>query len=286
MRFTKIKVNDEGVELAWTIIDANGATTSSTYSSKERPAPELPAALEAFKPFVMDLVGLPDTWRETLRVSVLSLLEIKEGNRRGLMVSVKKKIERANNNPVSITTPLMKSATDNTTTDKGVFDDDIAALIATAERAAEAYFKGERMQGEIFKEGDGEQAQTDDVTKRRNRKKPKDVGTPNEVMNREKVVAMTDEALRKLLLSVGRDLPEDAIARMVSTDRDASQRWAEAVIDAKNDKPHPIADLIEPEFLKKYATPALGEEGWVDGKPPKLGDEEVAGIKAAATSGE
>lgn len=283
MRFTKIKCNEDGVELAWTLVDANGATTTSTYSSKEKPAPELPAALEAFKPFVMELCELPDRWRDGLVVTTLSLTEIKEGNRRGINVSVKRAVERANGAAISITTPLMKSATENTTTDKGVFFDDIAKLIIAAENAAVAYHNGERMQGEIFQKAE---EGTDDMTKKRAaKKKPKDVGTPNEVMNRDKVVPMTDEALRKLLLSVDRDVPEDAIARMVSTDRDAAQRWAEAMIDVKNERPRHIDDLVEPEFLKASATPALGGDGWTDGKPPKLDGEAVVEIQASINKG-
>jgi hypothetical protein len=73
MRFTKIKCNEDGVELNWSVIDANGALTTSTYSNAAKPAPELPAALAAFKEFVIDLVGLPETWRDQIVVTTLSL---------------------------------------------------------------------------------------------------------------------------------------------------------------------------------------------------------------------
>lgn len=294
MRFTKIKVGKEAVELAWTFTDANGATLSTQLTHADKPAPELIEALQAFKPWAMDLIEAPESWLDESRVSTLSLNEEKTGKTRGLMVSMVRPIPRASGRPLSLTTPHVREEGENTAAGAtGVYGDDVVAMIASAEKAAEAYVKGDRAQAEIFPtdssnpvEGAAKAAATpgtDDVSKRRERKArpPKELGTPNEVMNPGQTTPLTDPELRKLLLSVDRDVPEDALALWTSSERDKAQYWAEKKLASMAGTPVPLEALVEPDAVLKYATPSLGADGWKDSKPPKLDEGAVAEIQAS-----
>lgn len=293
MRFTKIKVNDKGVQLLWSTTDASGLTHNHDVSSPEKPAPELPEALAAFVPYVMDLLDLPPNWREQIRVTTINLNEEKETKSRGLMVSVTRKIAKASGRPVSITTPHMREATENTTATTGILDDDTLELIAKVERAAAAFVKGERMQGELIPTNagapaDGEAAATgaapaDELAKRRGRKKDRKSGTPGEVWNPDSTTPPTDEQLRRLCMAAGRDVPLDAIARWTSSERQEVQTWATAAV---NPDIKPGKRPEEPEILKKEATPALLEDvanagdGWTEPTPPP----KAADVKPIAVS--
>lgn len=280
MRFTKIKVNDKGVQLNWSTTDASGLTHSHDVSSPEKPAPELPEALSAFVPFVMDLLDLPPNWRDQIRVTTINLNEEKETKTRGLMVSVTRKIAKASGRPVSITTPHMREATENTTATTGILDDDVLELIAKAEKAAAAFVKGERMQGELIPTSQAEApaegeaaAGSDELAKRRGRKAGKDrkAGTPGEVWNPGSNIPPTDAQLVKICLAAGRDVPLDAVGRWTSSEREEVLRWALAAVNP-DIKPNKRPE--EPEILKKEATPALLEDvaseqdGWTSPTPP------------------
>src|SRR3954462_5210767 len=150
MRFTKIAVKKDTVELAWTKVDEHGATITTTMTSPEKPAPELPDALQAFKDFVFNLIDAPDAWREWTRVTTLSLNEEKEGNGRGLIVSAVKPVAKASGRVLVLNTPHMRQGGDAPSTQTGILDEETVALIAVAEAAATAFVKGERSQLDAF----------------------------------------------------------------------------------------------------------------------------------------
>jgi hypothetical protein len=188
MRFTKIAVKKDTVELAWTKVDEHGATITTTMTSPEKPAPELPDALQAFKDFVFNLIDAPDAWREGTRVTTLSLNEEKEGNGRGLIVSAVKPVAKASGRVLVLNTPHMRQGGDNTTSQTGILDDATIDLIAAAEKAATAFVKGDRMQGELLpadaaKTATGTDDKPVDQVSARRKKKDKAAGTPGEVMN-------------------------------------------------------------------------------------------------------
>lgn len=284
MRFSKIRVNDKGVQLLWTTTDANGTTTTHDLTSAEKPTPDLPEALDAFREYVMDLLELPAKWRDQIRITTLSISDDKETNTRGLMVSATKKIAKASGRPLSITTPHMREGAEDSTAKTGILEEEILELIAKAETAASRFVKGERAQGEIFPsdasappaagaEGTAPPAAgEDDVSKARKRRPAKNAGTPGEVWNPNSTVPPTDEQLRKLCLQAGRDVPIDAIARWASSERQKVQTWATMVT---NPEVKPENHPEEPDVLKKDATPALLEDvakarddGWTQETPP------------------
>ncbi len=287
MRFSKIRVNDKGVQLLWTTTDANGTTTTHDLTSAEKPTPDLPEALDAFREYVMDLLELPAKWRDQIRITTLSISDDKETNTRGLMVSATKKIAKASGRPLSITTPHMREGAEDSTAKTGILEEEILELIAKAETAASRFVKGERAQGEIFPSdasappaagaegGEGgapPAAGEDDVSKARKRRPARNAGTPGEVWNPDSTKPPTDEQLRKLCLQAGRDVPIDAIARWTSIERDRVQKWA---TDQLNPDMKAENRSEEPETLKKEATPALLEDvakarddGWTQETPP------------------
>lgn len=285
MRFTKIAIKADAVELIWTKVDEHGATITTNMSSPEKPAPELPAALQAFKDFVFDLIEAPSTWRDEVRVTSLSISEEKTGKARGLIVTAVKPVEKASGRLLVLNTPHMRQGGDNSTSEH-VLTDDIMSLVAQAEAAATAFVKGDRAQLDAFP-ADASAVDTSDkgdqVGARRERKKrvAKEVGTPNEVMNPDKTAAPTDDQLRAILLAAGRDVPVDAIATWTSTERDTAQRWAAAKADVKSGVARKLDDLIEPDHVQRSATPAL-DDNWTDPKgPKKLSDEAVVEIVAS-----
>ena len=91
--FSKVKSNEKGVELHWTTTE-NDNTIEHSLSGKERPLPPFTAALQAFKGYVMELLALPEEWRESLTITSLSIDEDGDG-RTGLIVTAIRKIERA-----------------------------------------------------------------------------------------------------------------------------------------------------------------------------------------------
>lgn len=286
MRFTKIAVKKDGVELSWSKIDEHGATITTNMVSPEKPAPELPQALQAFLPFAMDLIGAPDDWSKDAIVTSLSISDEKGTPARGLIVTAIRPIKKASGRPLVLNTPHMRQASGDTpATQTGILSDEIIELIAAAERAAESFVKGDRAQLDVFPADQSDQTKSDDQVgakreqKKRKRTDPK-AGTPEEVVNPGKSTPVDDETLRQLLLKAERDVPVDALAILTSTEHDAAQRWAEAKIDVMSGKSRHIDDLVEPEFLGKIATPPLGGDGWTDNKPRKLDDGAVAEIKA------
>ena len=315
MKFTKIRSTEKGgVELAWTEKDADGGTKSVEYNCPQKPLADLTDALKAFGPYVVVLIGAPD-WLGGLKVNGISLNEEK-GNRRGLVVSAILPIERASNRPLVLNTPQMKERGEGQSEDStGIFEDSILGLIAATEKAATAYFKGEREQFDAFhptekKVPDGTNAtpeeEAEEVSRGKKKRRPRSgkdfIPGTGDVVNPDSTVPPADAALRSLLLSAGRDVPADALARWTSTERDAAQRWAEATtgitrLGMSKDVPE------EPEVLKREATPSLlddfarvGEyvanggplptetlEAWDVGAPPKIDDVGAEQVKTAAT---
>lgn len=178
MRFTKIRVTDKGVDLSWTTKKADGETISSELKSPQEPLPDLPAALQAFRPYVLDLVDLDARWGEELIITQLSIGEqTGDENLRNLIVTARRRCEKANGRPVVFNTPFLPEAGENTSPNIATLDDATLELIADAEAAATRYVNGERAQatldlGADDDEGDVEIPKGDDrpVERKRGRK--------------------------------------------------------------------------------------------------------------------
>ncbi|HXE83682.1 MAG TPA: hypothetical protein VN513_10185 [Gemmatimonadales bacterium] len=96
MKFSKIKATGKKVVLIWTTSE-HGVETEHHVTSDEEPKPEFPKALDAFVPFVIELLGLTDnsTFRNDLHVTGLSI-DVGEDERRGLVITCRKELARTN----------------------------------------------------------------------------------------------------------------------------------------------------------------------------------------------
>lgn len=234
MRFKDIKINADGVELDRVEIHNDGTELTQKMKNATAPLATFKTALLAFTGYALGLIGAPPEWNEDTNVSSIHLSEEPKTKRRGLIVTITRKIERAKNRVMVINTPLMHQPTEDADgTNPGTFEREVLNMITECEKEATRYWKGERDQTELPLESN------DDLAKRRGKKGKAD-----------------DENLRTILLAAGRDIPVDAIARATSSERDAAEKWAEAMADpsikeSKRSK--------EPEWVQKNATPALIE---------------------------
>src|SRR4051812_40952419 len=120
MEFGKIRYKEgEGVELGLKLKLDNGAAEARTFTCTTPPLPELPAALAAFKPFVLGLLPLRDEEIEkddgtkaklldSLVITTLSIDEEAKTHRAGLIVTALLPIADANNRPLVLNTPRMR----------------------------------------------------------------------------------------------------------------------------------------------------------------------------------
>lgn len=237
MRFKDIKINADGVELDRVEKHNDGTELTQKMKNATAPLASFKTALQAFTGYALALIGAPAEWHDETNVSSIHLSEEPKTNRRGLIVTIVRKIERAKNRVMVINTPLMHQPTEDADgTNPGTFEREVLNMITTAEKEATRYWNGERDQTELPFES------TDDLSKRRGK-------------GRGKAKPADDEVVRQLLLSAGRDVPVDAIARATSSERDAAITWAEAVVA----DPAAEGNPSEPEWIQKNATPALIE---------------------------
>lgn len=142
MQCTSISITKKGAVIGY-LEEANGGVKRTVYKSKEAPLPDLPAALKAFIPYVINLCGLPKKWADDMVITTLSIKEPNEDGLRGLSVHWYRGIEKANGRPMQAGAPFMPEAGENTSENIFTLDDETLALIATAEAAAERYVDGE-----------------------------------------------------------------------------------------------------------------------------------------------
>jgi hypothetical protein len=273
MEFTKIKYGAEGVELAQKI-KGSGGTETRDFTCKTPPLAEYPAALKAFVPYVMELLGLPKEWRDDLTVTTLSIDEEVKTGKLGLVVTALLPVEKANDRPLVLNTPRMREwEDDGNPQPAGTFGDEITALIAEAQIQARRYYKGERGQVEMFESKETTAAPektngTDPAAapKVRRQRRVKEIEGAGRVMNPEATVPPTDEQIRKQLQISGLDVPAAVIATWTSSEREEALRYA-------ND-PDGIAT---PEHVKKGAS----LDALTDPKPVRIGSDEKQQIMAA-----
>ena len=154
MRFTSIKSNGKRVHLEWTTPAEKDpdAQVAHTLESKQPPAPEFTAALQAFRGEVGTLLELPKSWMEQVNVTGLSI-NYEDDGRQGLIVTFTRPLDRTNS-PVLVNTPHLREASDEET---GCYlPDAMIELLKEVEIHAAAYVDGTRAQGELFSEAKAE----------------------------------------------------------------------------------------------------------------------------------
>jgi hypothetical protein len=279
MKFSHIRVFEKAVKLDWTIDQPIGSATMTTsFASADPPLQSFRDALQAFAPYVSSLLDLPEHWQAELVVTGLSIDREAETGLRGLIITVRRRIEKANGRPVIINTPRMPEAGETTSDKIATLADAEIELLETAEREAYKYVKGEREQGQLFpnvvdpiaaaeaatsrENGDKEKRQA--ASKTVGRRKGKNfVPGVGDVFNPESTTPpATDDQLRDLLLLVDRDVPIDAIRQWTSSERAAAERWAGAAHLSASDHDD-INVPPEPACVKASAMARLIDDaGW------------------------
>lgn len=147
MKFTKIKYNGEKVGLSWTEKKTGGTEIEHNLQSVAAPAPELPAALKAFERFVEEILEVPRSWMESLKVTGVSVNQ-EDDSRVGIVITSQKKVANANG-PVVVNTPHLREPQKLGEEGPGFFLKGMDAAIEQADRAATGYVQGKRAQREL-----------------------------------------------------------------------------------------------------------------------------------------
>jgi len=312
MRFSKISITKKGVHLTRETKDANGAIESVDLESPERPLAEFSDALQSFVPFVTDLLmGAVTVESDDMRITTLNLSEDKNGLR-GLIVTAIVPVPNAYDKPLVVNTPLVREGGENPSDDAFVLSDEVLELIKLAESEATRYVRGERVQGELFNRAESTAKETGENVREfdeaaahaevtstrkpntngtngkhpkgkrgRGGKAPRQADTGVSVVVNEPGEQLDDAALRQLLLSVDRDVPIDAIALFTSSERDASQAWAEARQKEMIGQLDATKVPAEPNVVIKFATLPLKADEWTsDSLPPKASEVTTLAGKA------
>lgn len=248
MEFQKIRFKEtEGVELIVKLKLDNGAAEARTFTCSTPPLPELPAALQAFRPFLLSLLPLRDDeitsesgetthLLDKLSIITLSIDEEPRTKKTGLIITALLPIEDANGRPLVLNTPRMREwEDDGSEQPKGTYGEDIAALIEAAQDAARRYYRGDRGQTEIFtaaettaaapeKTNGGDPAKAPKVRRQR---RVKEIEGAGRVANPEATVPPTDEVIHKQLLISGVNVPIERIAKWLSSEREEALKYAQ-----------------------------------------------------------
>lgn len=147
MHVTKIKRLPNAVHI--TRLEVQGPNEAEiVLKSIERPAPEFDAALRAFVDLVLALLHLPDTYRENLQVTGLSINYEDADERMGLVVTCQKHLPEAKA-PLILNTPHLRQALDGEV-DPGFFIKGMEDALEVAIGEAKAFINGRREQHDIF----------------------------------------------------------------------------------------------------------------------------------------
>lgn len=283
MRFAKISVKNDGVDLVREVKHSNGDTEHTELHGDGEPLSTFVDALQAFAPFVLDLLPITLDADVGIKITTLNLSADKNGLR-GLIVTGVVPVEKAYGKPLVINTPLVREGAEEPSEDACILPDEVLELIELAELEASRYWNGERTQTEMFNRESSENAEefneraaAAEIATTRKPKRGRGKKSSGDV-------PPTTPVLRQLLLSIERDVPEEAIERWTSSERDAALNWAEArqkqIIGQINDVDVPD----EPACVKRDATPSLAD-GWTDPHPPRVDDDAAQAIAAAVEHG-
>ena len=153
MRFSKIKYNGMKVELTWVTKEEDGTVTEHTCRSHEKPLTPFTDAMEAFAPLAGKCLDFTAKYSESLDITGVSINTVEKTNTRGMVLSFRKDVSGAKA-PFFGNTPHLAEGPDGEE-GPGYIGEKWWAALADLERAAEAYVKGEREQGELpLGEGD------------------------------------------------------------------------------------------------------------------------------------
>lgn len=287
MEFDKITVSDDGVAFEWEKIVAVGTSVSERMESEKAPAPALTVAMNAFKPYVCELLDFPASIKERIEIRTAHLKVDDKTALRTLQLVCILTCPNAGKKTTTFTTPLMRERGD---TEGGYFLEDAEMeLIEALEEAAMGFVeRGERLQPELFppQQTETEPDKKDETPKRRATGKKK--GQPESVTGgipqwNEAGEPYDDAKIRELLARVDRAVPVDAIAAWTAGERDQAVRWGvfelQRIVAVRERQ---AGDIEEPLCVQKSATLPLSADNWTAPElPPKLSDNGAQKVKAA-----
>lgn len=153
MRFRKIKYNGKKVHLEWST-DSGDAVIEHTLDCESKPEQDLPDAMQAFVPQVVDLLELAEGYDEGLRVTGISI-NYESSGRRGVVITSLKELDDFTA-PLVLNTPHLKEP-DLDDDDSPSWPGGWEELLKAAEAAAKGYVEGKRQpkeQPELFDQQD------------------------------------------------------------------------------------------------------------------------------------
>lgn len=151
-QFTKL-VATKSVHLEWTTKRKTASQAEELHHHEldciEKPRPAFDTALQAFLPFLLQIIGAPVTWAENTRVTGVSLNKEEDG-RRGIVITATRKCPYGAA-PIALNTPHLREGVDAAKESGNNFMlPGMIELVETLEGEGQAYLDGDRAQGELF----------------------------------------------------------------------------------------------------------------------------------------
>lgn len=183
-QFTKIVANGKAVQIHWLTKKKTASDVEEQQShvldSPERPRPEFDKALQAFRPYLLTIIGAPKDWNDSTEVIGISLNENEERSR-GVVITARRKCPYGSA-PIAINTPHLRESIDVKETGPTYLLPGMVEAIDRMCEEAQTYLDGDRAQGELFGDEGGED-------KKRKGKGPELVG---DVLERSRAKARAD----------------------------------------------------------------------------------------------
>lgn len=154
-QFTKIVNNGKHIQIHWISRKKTASEAEEQHNHQlecpERPRPEFDTALQAFLPFLLQIIGAPKEWKDNTEITGISLNK-EEDRRRGIVITAKRKCPFGAA-PIAINTPHLRESLDDTQeTGPNFLLPGMADAIDAICEEAQVYLDGDRAQGELFEE--------------------------------------------------------------------------------------------------------------------------------------
>jgi hypothetical protein len=151
MQFDKITITDKGVKLHWSSADEPRATHGHEFESTDAPSELFVQAVEAFRPMIVDLLGVPERFvGQNCEIRSFSLSK-DDDSHRGIVITLVKKLPKFKM-PMALNLPYLGESTTGKPA-SGFMPDGMLQKIEELETEAEAYLHGSRIQRELTLEG-------------------------------------------------------------------------------------------------------------------------------------
>lgn len=152
-QFTKIVANGKHVQIHWISRKKTASEAEEQHNHQlecpEKPRPAFEKVLQAFLPFLLQIIGAPADWSDNTKVTGISLNK-EEDRRRGIVITAVRKCPYGNA-PIAINTPHLRESLDPAKENGPSFLlEGMAELIDEMCDEAQAYLDGDRAQGELF----------------------------------------------------------------------------------------------------------------------------------------